>query len=89
MLRRLLRFNPCCEVFCGASRAGLAFGVVQYATAPYAMIATADVQARGDACRDSVLPAMEQLRKDADAIETICSKEYWPLPSYNDILFYL
>ena len=54
-----------------------------------AMIATADVQARGDACRDSVLPAMEQLRKDADAIETICSKEYWPLPSSNDILFYL
>ena len=54
-----------------------------------AMIATADVQARGDACRDSVLPAMEQLRKDADAIETICSKEYWPLPSYNDILLYL
>ena len=54
-----------------------------------AMIATADVQARGDACRDSVLPAMEQLRKDADAIETICSKEYWPLPSYTDILFYL
>ena len=54
-----------------------------------AMIATADVQACGDACRDSVLPAMEQLRKDADAIETICSKEYWPLPSYNDILFYL
>ena len=54
-----------------------------------AMIDTADVQARGDACRDSVLPAMEQLRKDADAMETICSKEYWPLPSYNDILFYL
>ena len=54
-----------------------------------AMIATANVQARGDACRDSVLPAMEQLRKDADAMETICSKEYWPLPSYNDILFYL
>ena len=54
-----------------------------------AMIATADVQARSDACRDSVLPAMEQLRKDADAMETICSKEYWTLPSYNDILFYL
>ena len=54
-----------------------------------AMIATADVQARGNACRDSVLPAMEQLRKDTDAMETICSKEYWPLPSYNDILFYL
>ena len=54
-----------------------------------AMIATADVQVRGEACRDKVLPAMEQLRKDADAMESICSKEYWPLPSYNDILFYL
>ena len=54
-----------------------------------AMIATADVQARGEACRDKVLPAMEKLRKDADAMESICSKEYWPLPSYNDILFYL
>ena len=53
------------------------------------MIATADVQARGEACRDNVLPAMEKLRKDADAMESICSKEYWPLPSYNDILFYL
>ena len=54
-----------------------------------AMIATADVQARGEACRDNVLPAMEKLREDADAMESICSKEYWPLPSYNDILFYL
>ena len=54
-----------------------------------AMIATADVQARGEACRDKVLPAMEKLREDADAMESICSKEYWPLPSYNDILFYL
>ncbi len=54
-----------------------------------AMIATDDVQARGEACRDKVLPTMEKLREDADAMETICSKEYWPLPSYNDILFYL
>ena len=54
-----------------------------------AMIATTDVQARGEACRDKVLPAMEKLREDADAMESICSKEYWPLPSYNDILFYL
>ena len=53
------------------------------------MIATADVQARGEDCRDNVLPAMEKLREDADAMESICSKEYWPLPSYNDILFYL
>ncbi len=54
-----------------------------------AMIATADQQARAEACRDKVLPAMEVLRRDADAMELICGKEYWPLPSYNDILFYL
>lgn len=54
-----------------------------------AMIATADQQARAEACRDKVLPAMGDLRRDADAMELICGKDYWPLPSYNDILFYL
>ena len=52
------------------------------------MINTADLQLRADKCRDQVLPAMEQLRRDADAMELICSKEYWPMPTYNDILFY-
>ncbi len=52
------------------------------------MIATADVQERGDKCRDLVLPAMETLRAAADAMEVICGKDYWPLPTYNDILFY-
>ncbi len=32
---------------------------------------------------------MDRLRAAVDAMETICSKEYWPLPTYNDILFYL
>jgi glutamine synthetase len=54
-----------------------------------AMIAVEDPQARANACRDSVLPAMDKLRAEADAMELICSKDYWPLPTYNDILFYL
>ena len=53
-----------------------------------AMLAIADLQKRAEACRDEVLPAMARLRADVDTMEPICSKDYWPLPTYNDILFY-
>ena len=53
------------------------------------MIAEADLQKRANACRDSVLPAMQALRDAVDAMEVITAKDYWPVPDYNDILFYL
>ena len=53
-----------------------------------AMLATADVQQRANRCRDEVLPAMETLRAASDAMELVCAKDYWPMPTYNDILFY-
>ena len=37
--------------------------------------------------KDVVLPCMEQLRKCVDEAETITAKEYWPYPSYGDMLF--
>ena len=37
---------------------------------------------------DNLVPAMEALRQQADAAEVLCGAEYWPLPSYSDILFY-
>lgn len=37
--------------------------------------------------RDSVLPAMNELRCTADALELHCGKEYWPFPTYVDLLF--
>ena len=37
--------------------------------------------------RDNVLTAMEALRKAVDELESITAKEYWPYPSYGDILF--
>ena len=49
----------------------------------------ADPTERDLACRDSVIPAMEALRAAVDGMETICSKECWPVPSYNDMLFYV
>ena len=38
---------------------------------------------------DVVLPAMADLRAAADAAESICGAEYWPLPSYSTMLFYV
>ncbi|MCR4594147.1 MAG: glutamine synthetase type III, partial [Clostridiales bacterium] len=37
--------------------------------------------------RDKILPKMEDLRTVVDESEDITSKEYWPYPSYGDILF--
>ncbi|MBQ7545632.1 MAG: glutamine synthetase III [Clostridia bacterium] len=37
--------------------------------------------------KDTVLPCMEQLRKMIDEAESLTAKEYWPYPSYGDMLF--
>ncbi len=36
---------------------------------------------------DSVLPAMENLRKSADTLEQLTDRTYWPFPTYDDLLF--
>ena len=38
---------------------------------------------------DLVLPAMDKARKISDALERICSEDYWPLPSYSRMLYYV
>ena len=47
----------------------------------------ADVEMRAEACRDRVIPAMNALRAVVDEMETITSSEYWPMPSYGDLMF--
>ena len=37
---------------------------------------------------DVVLPLAEEVRGYADAIEPMVDKNYWPMPTYEDILFY-
>ena len=34
-----------------------------------------------------VLPDMEQVRSLADGMEKLCSSDYWPYPTYTDILY--
>ena len=35
-----------------------------------------------------VLPRMERVRKICDELELLVAREYWPFPTYGDILFY-
>ncbi len=46
-----------------------------------------DVLAKARLAADSVLPAMNEMRKYADEMELNTAKDYWPLPSYEDMLF--
>jgi glutamine synthetase len=46
-----------------------------------------DVKAQAIAYRDNVFTAMADLRKDADLLETLVAAEYWPMPTYTELLF--
>ncbi len=46
-----------------------------------------DIVEQGYAIRDKVLPTMEELREACDQAEMIVAKEYWPYPSYGEMLF--
>ena len=37
--------------------------------------------------RESVVPAMQALRKPVDELEMIVDKDMWPMPSYGDLIF--
>ena len=37
---------------------------------------------------DVIVPAMQAVRKDADLLEDLTAKSYWPYPQYSDILYY-
>ncbi len=37
--------------------------------------------------RDKVLPAMEALRAPADTLEVLLGKDFWPMPTYTDLMF--
>ena len=37
--------------------------------------------------KDEMIPCMNALRAAVDEAEKICAKEYWPMPTYGEILF--
>ena len=51
--------------------------------------ALSDESAKAVAFHDDVLPKMDALRAAADDAETICGEDYWPLPGYSKMLYYV
>ena len=46
-----------------------------------------DLLAHAKHSHHKLVPAMAELRAVADELETIVGKEYWPLPTYGELLF--
>ncbi len=46
-----------------------------------------DLQKEADYYKDAVFTAMQEMRAAADELETLLGKDYWPFPSYSDLLF--
>ena len=46
-----------------------------------------DNYTRASVFRDKVLPAQEALRASVDELEVNTAKQFWPYPTYGDILF--
>ena len=51
--------------------------------------AIVDGQGQADCYAHEVVPAMAELRGAVDAMEEIVAADYWPVPTYDDILFYV
>ena len=48
-----------------------------------------EITALSEAIRDQLLPRMAELRAVADEAEVMTAREYWPFPTYGDLLFYM
>ncbi len=49
--------------------------------------AEGDAYAHARQMRDTVLPAMAEVRKASDKLETVVADDLWPLPTYREMLF--
>lgn len=54
----------------------------------YASLEIADQQERANMNAHEIVPVMDDLRDAVDAMELIVARECWPVPTYNEILFY-
>ena len=51
--------------------------------------AVQDGQSQAEVYAHEVVPAMAELRAAVDAMEEVVAADYWPVPTYDDILFYV
>ena len=87
----------CCELDCSYETDTLA-EISKYTASAHANVQTLEKALSGAKksagaeklsiyYRDKILPVMDKLRADADALEGLVSKECWPMPTYGDLLF--
>ncbi len=50
-------------------------------------VALTDVEEAANYYKDMVIPAMDKLRATVDAMEVLCAREFWPVPTYGDMTF--
>lgn len=48
-----------------------------------------DFKAEAESFCYKVIPTMERLRESIDSMEKITASEYWPVPSYGDLTYYI
>ena len=51
--------------------------------------AIASAEADRDAAEATLRAEIEALRAEVDAMERLCGEDYWPVPGYNQMLFYV
>lgn len=65
----------------------IAAKVEELESAVTALYTAEDIIAQSNEIRDSILPKMRELRIACDEAETLTAKNYWPFPTYGDLLF--
>ena len=53
-----------------------------------ASLEVADQQERANMNAHEIIPVMDDLRAAVDSMEIIVERGFWPVPTYNEILFY-
>lgn len=57
--------------------------------AHHAALELVDQQQRANKYAHEIVPIMEKLRAAVDEMEIVTDRDYWPVPTYNDMLFYV
>lgn len=47
-----------------------------------------DLAAEARHCNGPVIAAMTEVRKHADALEDVCDRDVWGMPTYHEMLFH-
>ena len=64
-------------------------GVADVDAAHAALSGIEDITELSEGIRDKLLPKMAELRAAADEAEVLTAKEFWPFPTYGEMLFAL